>query len=517
LRRPVGCQVEAGAGVCSSQHAGRPLLHQDLDGGRVAQGGAGGQRVAAVQGRGIARAERSGDAALCVGGGRVEQRALGEQDHRSVRRGAPRRMQPGHAAAYHKEPGADSIGHIHFKIITAPRGCQPSLPAGDRFAMRSLRSSRRATARLFSVSAASVASLTFAASLAAQPGAVAAACEIDTNSPKELLVASLAFQRAATAADPVAKATALKNTMKELTNKQDKWRSKNALGYEMLLAQTLSQWVAIEDMPVETTRGAIGATDMPEQAINLVTAADRSFTAVVEGAPSCAGDVRAMRQSEGWLAMTKKALDFSSSNPEQAQVFAQHSLTLLPVDNPYPYQVLGIVAQSKGDVDGAIANWGKAIEASGTDSTYADIRQSSLFYKGVYELQGSREKTGDEQQAWLRRSIETMKTYLADYNSSADAPTIMQGLAEAYVTLKETDKVPSIYAPMMASPAAYSDFALTMSGVLAAQAEKNADAVVFFEAALQKNPNQRDALRNLAASYYAEKRTTRCSRRSSGW
>jgi tetratricopeptide (TPR) repeat protein len=371
--------------------------------------------------------------------------------------------------------------------------------------MRSLRSSRRATARLFSVSAASVASLTFAASLAAQPGAVAAACEIDTNSPKELLVASLAFQRAATAADPVAKTTALKNTMKELTNKQDKWRSKNALGYEMLLAQTLSQWVAIEDMPVETTRGAIGATDMPEQAINLVTAADRSFTAVVEGAPSCAGDVRAMRQSEGWLAMTKKALDFSSSNPEQAQVFAQHSLTLLPVDNPYPYQVLGIVAQSKGDVDGAIANWGKAIEASGTDSTYADIRQSSLFYKGVYELQGSREKTGDEQQAWLRRSIETMKTYLADYNSSADAPTIMQGLAEAYVTLKETDKVPSIYAPMMASPAAYSDFALTMSGVLAAQAEKNADAVVFFEAALQKNPNQRDALRNLAASYYAEK------------
>lgn len=371
--------------------------------------------------------------------------------------------------------------------------------------MRSLRPSRRATARLFSVSAASVASLTFAATLAAQPGGVVAACEVDTNSPKELLVASLAFQRASMAADPVAKATALKNTMKELTNKQDKWRSKNALGYEMLLAQTLSQWVAVEDMPVETTRGAIGATDMPEQAINLVTAADRSFQAVVEGEPSCAGDVRILRQSEGWLAMTKKALDFATSDPEQAAVYAQYSLTLLPVDNPYPFQVLGIVAQTKGDVDGAIANWGKAVEASGTDSSYADIRQSSLFYKGLYELQGSREKDGAEQQAWLRRAVETMKIYLADFNTSPDAPTVMQGLAEAYVTLNEVDKVPSIYAPMMASPASYTDFALTMSGVLAAQADKNADAVVFFEAALQQNPNQRDALRNLAASYYSEK------------
>jgi len=371
--------------------------------------------------------------------------------------------------------------------------------------MRSLRASRRATARLFSVSAATVATLTIASSLSAQPGGVAAACEIDTNSPKELLVAALAYQRAATAADPVAKAAALKNTMKELTNKQDKWRSKNALGYEMLLAQTLSSWIAIEDMTVETTRGAIGATDMPEQPINLVTTVDRSFSAVVEGAPSCASDVRAMRQNEGWLAMTKKALDFAGSNPEQAAVFAQHSITLLPVDNPYPHQVLGIVAQSKGDVEGAIASWGKAIEAAGTDSSYADIRQSSLFYKGIYELQGSRDKSGDEQTAWLRRSVETMKTYLVSYSASPDAPSVMQGLAEAYTTLKETDKVPSIYAPMLASPDAFTDFALSMGGVLAAQAEKNADAIVFFESALKKNANQRDALRNLAASLYTEK------------
>ena len=129
-----------------------------------------------------------------------------------------------------------------------------------------------------------------------------------------------------------------------------------------------------------TTRGALGMVDAPDQPIDLVTATDEAFKAVVAGAPACAADVQAMRQNEGWLAMTRKALDLSSSEPDSAAIYAQRSITLLANDNPYPYQVLGIVAQRKGDVDGAISSWDKAIEASGTDSAYNDIRQSSLYY-----------------------------------------------------------------------------------------------------------------------------------------
>ncbi len=372
--------------------------------------------------------------------------------------------------------------------------------------MRSTRPSRRAASRLLPLTAAAVATLTFSTAAQAQPGGVGPSCDVDTNSPKELLVVSLAFQRAATAADPAAKTAALKNTMKELTNKADKWRSKNPAGYDMMLAQTLSLWVADETTPLVTTRGAIGATDLPTESIDLVDAANKAFNAVVEAEPSCAANVRALRQSEGWLAMTKKALDFSSSDPDSAAFYAQHSITLLPVDNPYPYQVLGIVAQRKNDIPNAIANWTKAIEASGTDSSYRDIRQSSLFYKGLYELQFAREQSGDEQKATLGKAVESMKSYLADFGASQDAATIMQGLAEAYVTLGETDKVASIYAPMLASPDAFSDYQLTMGGVIASQAEKHADAVTFFSAAIGKNPNQRDALRNLAAALYAEKR-----------
>jgi tetratricopeptide (TPR) repeat protein len=368
------------------------------------------------------------------------------------------------------------------------------------------RPSRRAAARLLPLAAASVATLSSAVAASAQPGGVGPACEVDTNAPKELLVASLALQRAASAADPVAKVAALKNTMKELTNKSDKWRSRNALGYQMVLGQVLSYWIGVEGQALVTTRGAIGATETPEESIDLVAAADLAFKAVVEGAPGCAAQVQGLRQNEGWLAMTRRALDLSGSNTDSARIYAKHSITLLPDNNPYPYQVLGILAQRENDVPAAITYWGQAIAAAGTDSSYADIRQSSLFYKGLYELQYARDLSGDAQKTSLASAVASLKQFLADYGSTPDAATVMQGLAEAYTTLGQLDQIPGIYAPMLATPDAYTDYQLTMSGVLASTAEKNADAVTFFTAAIGKNPNQRDALRNLAAALYSEKR-----------
>src|SRR5690606_17503625 len=132
--------------------------------------------------------------------------------------------------------------------------------------------SRRATARFLSMSAATVATLTWTAVAQAQPGGVGPSCEVDGNSPKELFAANQAFQRAATAEDPAARQTALKTAMKNLTDKADKFRDKNPLGYEMVLGQTLALWVADESMPLVTTRGAIGAVDQPEASINLVQA-----------------------------------------------------------------------------------------------------------------------------------------------------------------------------------------------------------------------------------------------------
>jgi tetratricopeptide (TPR) repeat protein len=371
--------------------------------------------------------------------------------------------------------------------------------------MRAFRLSRRAAARMLPVSAATVATLSLSAVALAQPGGVGPSCELDGNSPKELFVANQAYQKAAQQTDPAARQIALKEVMKQLTNKADKWKSKNPMGHAMLTGQTLALWIADQQTPLVTTRGAIGATDAPETPINLIEATDEAFKSIVAASPACAGDVATLRQNEGWLAMTRKALDMSSGDADSANAYAQHSLTLLPENNPYPYQVLGIVAQRQGDVDKAVASWDKAVEASGTDSSYADIRQSSLFYIGLYSLEQSRTLTGAEQTARLNKAVSAMDSYLKDFGTAQDAPTVMQGMGEAYMTLGDTAKVASIYAPMLATPGEFSDYALTMGGVLATQAEKTADAITLFESAVNKNPNQRDALRNLAASYYTDK------------
>ena len=106
---PRGIEVELRAGGLQLAHARRPLLHQHLDRGGVAQRGAGGEGVLAVERRRVAGTERGGDPALGVGGGAVEQRPLGQQEHVAVLRRAPRGVQSRDAAADHEEARANSF------------------------------------------------------------------------------------------------------------------------------------------------------------------------------------------------------------------------------------------------------------------------------------------------------------------------------------------------------------------------------------------------------------------------
>ena len=99
LSSPVGSRSKSRAGGLQLAHARRPFLDEHLHRRGVAERRAGGERVLPVQRRRVAGAERRGDAALRVGGRAVEQRALREQQDVGVLRGAPRRVQPGDAAA----------------------------------------------------------------------------------------------------------------------------------------------------------------------------------------------------------------------------------------------------------------------------------------------------------------------------------------------------------------------------------------------------------------------------------
>ena len=66
-------EVEVRAGGLQFAHARRPFFDEHLDGRRIAQRRARGERVLTVQRRRIAGAERRGDAALRVRGRAVEE------------------------------------------------------------------------------------------------------------------------------------------------------------------------------------------------------------------------------------------------------------------------------------------------------------------------------------------------------------------------------------------------------------------------------------------------------------
>jgi hypothetical protein len=78
--------------------------------------------------------------------------------------------------------------------------------------------------------------------------------------------------------------------------------------------------------------------------------------------------------------------------------------------------------------------------------------------------------------------------------------------AEALTLAKDTANMSSVYADMLANPDKQSDIVLAVGGVVATRANKADDALKLFELSVKKNPNSRDGLRNVAASYYGKDR-----------
>ena len=335
----------------------------------------------------------------------------------------------------------------------------------------------------------------------AQPGGVSAACNIDANSPKELALATLNIQRARTAQSPVMRIDALKAVMKELDTKPERY-AKNPAGYNYILSQTLVLFATDPAVGSMTTRGAFGMLTNPTEPYDVVVKLNDAFTAIATAMPSCANEVVALRQNEAWLALTRKALDASNSGRlDSAEYYANRSL-LLSKENPYPYYVLGNVANQKNDRAKAMANWKRVIEVSGTDTTYRELRNGSVQYLAMSELEAAQSLKGAEQQTMARSSAGRFKELLAISSEGADAPNLMDSWASALKLAGDSAQIPTIYAPMLASPTKYTDFALTMGGVLATRVNKSDDALALFDAAAQKNPKARDALRNLAATFY---------------
>jgi tetratricopeptide (TPR) repeat protein len=115
------------------------------------------------------------------------------------------------------------------------------------------------------------------------------------------------------------------------------------------------------------------------------------------------------------------------------------------------------------------------------------------------------EETQDaaQKQALAREAATLFQQYVAALPDSPQSVAARAGVANMMMLAGDTSAVATMYADQIANPRNYSDMQLVQAGVVAARAEKAADAAKLFEAALTVNAYNRDALYNLAASYWA--------------
>lgn len=353
--------------------------------------------------------------------------------------------------------------------------------------------------------AGAAAALSFAGlPLVAQPGGVSSGCNIDQNNPKELGFLMLKAQQARAATSSEARVKLLKEIDKELDTKPERF-AKNPAGYNSLLSQSLMLWGNEPGMATApTTRGALGFSTNPTEAYDIVAELDKALKAQSAAAPACEAELTASRQNEVWLANTRAALDAMSANKgDSAEYYAKRAMTLVGT-SPYAHYVLANVANTKNDKKAAVMHWGHVIKFAGTDSTYKELKNNSQYYLAMTQLELASSASGAEAQTLGKEAAESFKVLVAEQPENPDLANMLSNWADALTLAKDTAAIPSVYAGMLANPDKATDLTLTMGGVIATRANRSDDALKLFEGAVKKNVAARDALRNVAATYYGK-------------
>jgi tetratricopeptide (TPR) repeat protein len=240
----------------------------------------------------------------------------------------------------------------------------------------------------------------------------------------------------------------------------------------------------------------------PAAPYDIVVQMDSAYRRITAALPDCAGDVAQLRQNEVWLANTQAALAASSGGQlDSAEYYAKRSMTVSE-GNPYPYYVLANVANSRNNRPEAIRNWQQVVQRAGSDSNYRDLKQSSMYYVGMSQLEMAGGQQGAEQAATAKAAAASLQALLVAAPDHPDAANLMNGWADALTLAKDTAAIPQVYAPLLADPSKGSDLKFIVGGVIASRINRADDALKLFEGAVAANPFARDALRNVAATYY---------------
>jgi tetratricopeptide (TPR) repeat protein len=351
------------------------------------------------------------------------------------------------------------------------------------------------------IAAALTVSVVAASPLAAQ---ATAQCDPTANTKGDIARAQFSMTRAIAAIDKGNPTRDVQEVLRLVENGNDNPTARSYLrgeAYIIYLMQPNAQAVV--------PRSALGLTNNPTAMIDLYAAADSAFSIVEKASPECVPIVAQWRQQKPWLNALNGAINaLNAGQLDSAETLAKRSL-ILDRHAPYAYSVLGSIARQRKDWTAANEYWKQAITAAGTDTSYADVRNKTMYEiasaasEKVDVASGAAKRTAakDAEKAW--------QDYIAATDNDLLLADALDNAARVYYAAGDSSAVPTLYATILSNPSKYGELALVHAGVVATRNGRQADAVKLFEAAIQENPQSRDAINNLAATYIQNNQFTK--------
>ena len=337
--------------------------------------------------------------------------------------------------------------------------------------------------------------------------AAAKACDAMLVPSEALAKATFSLQRAFREVQGQRDASRdLKDAIRALTTPpKDKTERADSAGRAYYLGQAYILMLQVHGIKPIGRRSDYGIATDTVLSVDLLAAADTAFTKAAQGLPACSAEIAKWRQQKPWLDLLNTAI--TAMNVGQFDTAAKLAKRTLVIDRstPYPYSIMANAAMNRKDYAAAADLFKQTIAAAGTDTAYNDVRLSSFSQLANAATQVANATTGADKKARVQDAITAWQNFLPVANRDVQVANAEQIMAQLYTSVGDTAEISQAYSLIIANPAKFGEQSLLNGGVIATRARKPDDAAKLFAAALDANPNQRDALNNLAASYVESK------------
>ena len=224
--------------------------------------------------------------------------------------------------------------------------------------------------------------------------------------------------------------------------------------------------------------------------------ADSGFTKAEELVPSCEIDITQYRQNN-WAMLANAGIEFQRKGETDSALALFRDASILFRDLPHVYSNMGVVFANSQREDSAAVYFNKALEIAEKDTTLTEDRNAAALNLAV--MYSRQNKHVD--------AIAILRKYLAWKPGDTDARKV---LASSFRAAGMADSADALELAMVAEFAktnldSLDSGDLMAVGVAAFNAKRYPEAETAFAKAVARNPWSRDALYNLANTYFAMK------------